>query len=80
MALIELCSESDLDHNEAKLFSEWYIEKKIKKLNQKRFKKSYYKVIKNLVKKINLKNDTFVHRDLHISNLMMVENKILLFL
>ena len=62
--------------NEAKLFSEWYIEKKIKKLNQKRFKKSYYKVIKNLVKKINLKNDTFVHRDFHISNLMMVENKI----
>ena len=62
--------------NEAKLFSEWYIEKKIKKSNQKRFKKSYYKVIKNLVKKINLKNDTFVHRDFHISNLMMVENKI----
>ena len=62
--------------DEAKLFSEWYIEKKIKKLNQKRFKKSYYKVIKNLVKKINLKNDTFVHRDFHISNLMMVENKI----
>ena len=62
--------------DEAKLFSEWYIEKKIKKLNQKRFKKSYYKVIKNLVKKINSKNDTFVHRDFHISNLMMVENKI----
>ena len=62
--------------DEAKLFSEWYIEKKIKKSNQKRFKKSYYKVIKNLVKKINLKNDTFVHRDFHISNLMMVENKI----
>ena len=62
--------------DEAKLFSEWYVEKKIKKLNQKRFKKSYYKVIKNLVKKINLKNDTFVHRDFHISNLMMVENKI----
>ena len=62
--------------DEAKLFSEWYIEKKVKKLNQKRFKKSYYKIIKNLVKKINLKNDTFVHRDFHISNLMMVENKI----
>ena len=62
--------------DEAKLFSEWYIEKKIKKLNQKRFKKSYYKVIKNLVNKINLKNDTLVHRDFHISNLMMVENKI----
>ena len=68
--------ETKILEDEAKLFSEWYIEKKIKKLNQKRFKKSYYKVIKNLVKKINLKNDTFVHRDFHISNLMMVENKI----
>jgi len=62
--------------NEAKLFSEWYIEKKIKKLNKKKFKKSYHKVIKNLIKKINLKNDTFVHRDFHISNLMMVKNEI----
>ena len=68
--------KSKILEDEAKLFSEWYIEKKIKKSNQKRFKKSYYKVIKNLVKKINLKNDTFVHRDFHISNLMMVENKI----
>ena len=29
-----------------------------------------------MIKKINLKNDTFVHRDFHISNLMMVKNKI----
>ena len=62
--------------NEAKLFSDWYIEKKIKRLNQKKFKKSYIKVIKKLIKKINLKNDTFVHRDFHISNLMMVKNEI----
>ena len=62
--------------NEAKLFSEWYIEKKIKKLDKKKYKKSYHKVIKNLIKKINLKNDTFVHRDFHISNLMMVKNEI----
>ena len=68
--------KSKILEDEAKLFSEWYIKKKIKKLNQKRFKKSYYKVIKNLVNKINLKNDTLVHRDFHISNLMMVENKI----
>ena len=62
--------------NEAKLFSEWYIKQKLKKLDQKKFKKTYYKVIKNLIKKINLKNDTFVHRDFHISNLMMVKNEI----
>ena len=61
---------------EAKLFSDWYIEKKIKKLNKEKFKKTYYKVIKNLIKKLNLKNDTFVHRDFHVSNLMMVKNEI----
>ena len=62
--------------DEAKLFSEWYIEKKLKKREHKIFKKKYYKIIKNLIKKIRLKNNTFVHRDFHISNLMMVKNKI----
>ena len=61
---------------EAKLFSEWYIKNKLRKSEQLRFKKSYYKIIKDLIKKIHLKNDTFVHRDFHISNLMMVKNKI----
>ena len=62
--------------NEAKLFSEWYIRNKLKKSEQKKFKKSYIEIIKKLIKKINQKNDTFVHRDFHISNLMMVKNKI----
>ena len=35
-----------------------------------------YKIVKNLAKKIHQKNDTFVHRDFHISNLMMVKNDI----
>ena len=61
---------------EARLFSEWYIKKKLRKSDQLKFKKSYYKIVKNLIKKIRLKNDTFVHRDFHISNLMMVKNKI----
>ncbi len=62
--------------NEAKLFSEWYIGNKLNKSEQKKFKKSYSEVIKKLIKKINHKNDTFVHRDFHISNLMMVKNRI----
>ena len=62
--------------NEAKLFSEWYIRNKLKKSERKKFKKSYVEIIKKLIKKINQKNDTFVHRDFHISNLMMVKNKI----
>tara|TARA_B100001057_G_scaffold497655_1_gene602379 strand:+ start:593 stop:1534 length:942 start_codon:yes stop_codon:yes gene_type:complete len=61
---------------EAKLFSEWYVKNKLKKSEQLKFKRSYYKIIKDLIKKIHFKNDTFVHRDFHISNLMMVKNKI----
>ena len=37
---------------------------------------NYNKIVKNLTKKIHQKNDTFVHRDFHISNLMMVKNGI----
>ena len=61
---------------EAKLFTEWYIDKKLKKSEQKKFKNSFYKIVKNLTKKIHQKNDTFVHRDFHISNLMMLKNDI----
>jgi len=61
---------------EAKLFTEWYIKNKMKKSEQKKFKNSFNKIIKILIKKIHLKNDTFVHRDFHISNLMIVKNDI----
>ena len=61
---------------EAKLFTEWYIDKKLKKSEQKKFKNLFYKIVNNLAKKINQKNDTFVHRDFHISNLMMLKNDI----
>ena len=33
-------------------------------------------MIKVLIKKIYLKNDVFVHRDFHVSNLMLVNSKI----
>jgi len=61
---------------EAKLFTEWYTNKKLKKSEQKKFKNSFNKIVYNLAKKINQKNDTFVHRDFHISNLMMLKNDI----
>ena len=32
------------------------------------------KIIKSLIKKITLKNDTFVHRDFHISNIIPYKN------
>ena len=61
---------------EAKLFSKWYAPQKIAKNNQSKFKKDYEKIIKILIKKISLKNDVLVHRDFHVSNLMLIRSKI----
>ena len=62
--------------NEAKLFSEWYATKKINKFKIRKFKKVFENEVKKLLSKLNLKNDTFVHRDFHVSNLMYVKNNI----
>ena len=61
---------------EAKLFSDWYIPKKLPLAKQLRFKKNYAKIIKSLISKISLKNDVLVHRDFHVSNLILINNKI----
>ena len=62
--------------DEAKLFSDWYLKRALTTSQQVAFKKKFIKVIKNLIKNLNLKNNIFVHRDFHVSNLMMVKNKI----
>ena len=62
--------------NEAKLFSEWYASRKINKFKIRNFKKKYENEIKKLISKLVLKNNTFVHRDFHVSNLMYVKNNI----
>ena len=62
--------------NEAKLFSEWYAARKINKFKIRKFKKIYENEVKKLLSKLNFKNDTFVHRDFHVSNLMYVKNNI----
>ena len=61
---------------EAKLFTDWYVDKYLTKSEKLIFKKRFIKVVKNLIKKIHYKNITFVHRDFHVSNLMMFKNKI----
>ena len=63
---------------EAKLFSDWYVDPYLAKSKKLIFKKKFIKVVKNLIKKLHYKNITFVHRDFHISNLMMVKNEIAL--
>ncbi len=61
---------------EAKLFSDWYVEKKLSKSKLPMFKKKFKKVVNNLIKKLYLKNNILVHRDFHVSNLMMIKNEI----
>ncbi|WP_440677649.1 phosphotransferase [Candidatus Pelagibacter sp. HIMB1587] len=62
-------------YNESKLFSDWYVEKKLNK-NKSLFKKKFKNEIKKLLSKLNNKNVTFVHRDFHVSNLMYFKNRI----
>ena len=63
---------------ESKLFLDWYIKKIIKKENQKMIKNKLENIIKILLKKIKNKNNIFVHRDFHVSNLMEYRKKIAL--
>ena len=61
---------------EANLFCEWYTKKKLTRSNQNIFSKKFKKIIKRLVANLRLKNNVFVHRDFHVSNLMLVDKKI----
>jgi len=62
--------------NEAKLFLDWYVPKKIKKKNQTLLKKKLILVLKSLINKIKFDSKTFVHRDFHVSNLMIKNKKL----
>ena len=68
--------KSKILSNEAYLFSQWYASKKLNSYKMRNFEKKYKKEIKNLLLKLKFKNDTFVHRDFHISNLIYFKNKI----
>ena len=61
---------------ETSLFSSWYVEKELPKKHKVKFKKKFNKIIIKLILNLKLKNDTFVHRDFHVSNLMIKKGKI----
>jgi len=63
-------------YKEAKLFCDWYVPKKLSKNKIIKFNHQFKKEIKSLLLKLNYKNDTFVHRDFHVSNLMYSDSKI----
>ena len=61
---------------EANLFCEWYAKKHLSKKKINKFSKEFKKIINKLSSKLKLKKSFFVHRDFHVSNLMLVNNQI----
>ena len=61
---------------ESNLFCDWYTKKILLKNHRDKFEKEFKKIVKKLVLNLKLKNNVFVHRDFHVSNLMIVNNKI----
>ena len=61
---------------EVKLFSDWYAKKYISKKKLPTFNIEINKQIKFLLSNLKLKNDTFVHRDFHVSNLMKYKKEL----
>ena len=61
---------------EANLFCEWYVKKNLSKNKRQDFNKEFKKIIKTLSLCLKMKKNVFVHRDFHVSNLMLVNNRI----
>ena len=61
---------------EANLFCDWYVKKSYLKISKEKFSKDFKKIIKKLLSSLTLKDNVFVHRDFHVSNLMLVNNRI----
>ena len=61
---------------EANLFCDWYVKNNFSKNGIEKFSKEFKKVMKNLASKLALKENVFVHRDFHVSNLMLVKKNI----
>ena len=64
--------------DEAGLFYEWYLKKNLNLNNRKKIKSELNNIFKNLLNKLELKKNVFVHRDFHISNIMVNNNKLAL--
>jgi len=63
-------------YKEAKIFCDWYAKKKLTRSSKDKFSREFQKIIKRLAHDLKLKNNIFVHRDFHVSNLMLINNQI----
>ena len=60
---------------EAYLFNEWYLPRKLSKKKLNQFKKKFKNIFLRLSKAIKLPDNVFVHRDFHVSNIMLKQKK-----
>ena len=60
---------------EAYLFNEWYLPRKLSKKKSNKLKKKFKNIFLKLSKAIKLPDDVFVHRDFHVSNIMLKQEK-----
>ena len=67
---------SEILIKEASLFCDWYIKREVPLEKKDIFTKKFKKIVKKLTLSLKLKNNVFVHRDFHVSNLMLINNKI----
>ena len=63
-------------HKESDLFFDWYLKYFLRNKKINIIKKILRSELNKVYKKLNYKNDTFVHRDFHISNIMINKNKL----
>ena len=68
--------EKNILFKEAKLFYDWYAKKCISKKKLPTLNIEINKQIKFLLSNLKLKNDTLVHRDFHVSNLMKYKKEL----
>ena len=62
-------------HKESDLFFDWYLKFCTKKVKIKKVKKILKTELNKIYKNLYFKNDTFVHRDFHASNVMVNKKK-----
>ena len=60
---------------EAYLFIEWYLPRKLSKKKLNKLKKKFKNIFLRLSKAIKLPNNVFVHRDFHVSNIMLKQEE-----
>jgi len=63
-------------HKESDLFFDWYLKYTLKNKNNNKIKKILRFELNKVYKKLNYQNNTFVHRDFHISNIMINKKKL----